>query len=91
MFVSQNVDYVAQDMARGRGEYVSSLATVMGIPPDHQAEFFNLAQELFWDMMQRQRASDAAIDGEGAPRAMLIALQEGMRIHSIRSKTPSNH
>ncbi|MGZ9133110.1 MAG: hypothetical protein ACXW35_11155 [Nitrospira sp.] len=69
---------------------MSSLATLMGIPPEDEAEFFNLSQELFWDMMQRQRASDGAIDGEGVPRAMLIALQEGMRIHSIRSKAPSN-
>lgn len=86
VFVSQNIDHVAQDMARGRGEYLSSLATLMGVPPDREAEFFALAQELFWDMMRRQGARDAAVE-EGAPRAMLIALQEGMRINSIPKKT----
>lgn len=91
VFVSQNVDHVSQDMARGRGEYLSSLATLMGIPPDRQTEFFILAQELFRDMMQRQTSSDAAIDGEGGPLAILIALQEGIRLHSIPSKTPFNH
>ena len=90
VFVSQNIDHMAQDMARGRGEYLSSLATLMGVPPDRQAEFFILAQDLFWDMMHRQGARDAAGE-EGAPRAMLIALQEGMRIHSIPNTTPSNH
>ena len=90
VFVGQNADHVSQDMARGRGEYLSSLATLMGVPPDRQSEFFILAQELFWDMMQRQGASVAVIE-EDAPRVMLIALQEGMRIHSIPSKTPSNH
>lgn len=91
VFVSQNVNHVTQDIARGRGEYLASLATLMGVPPDRQAEFFSLAQALFWDMMQRQRVGDADVEGEGPPQDVLIALQEGMRIHSIPSKTPSNH
>jgi hypothetical protein len=90
VFVTQNVGHVSQDMARGQGEHLTSLATLMGIPPDRQAEFFALAQELFWETMQRQGTSDEAIE-EDAPRAVLIALQERMRIQSIPSKTPSNY
>jgi Protein of unknown function (DUF3015) len=91
VFVSQNVDHVSQDMARGRGEYLSSLATLMGVPPERQAEFFALAQETFLNMMQEQGKIVEAAEVEIAPRAVLIALQEGMRIHSIPDKTPSNH
>lgn len=68
-----------------KGEYLLSLATLMGVPPERQPEFFRLAQELFGDMMQRQRTSDATVE-EDAPRRMLIALQEGMRMHFIPSK-----
>lgn len=91
VFVNQNADHVSQDMARGKGEYLSSLATLMGVPTDRQAEFFGLAQEIFWDMMQRQGASDATVAEEHAPNIMLIALQDGMRMHSIPSTTPSKH
>lgn len=89
VFVSQNADHVSQDMAKGRGEYLTSLATLMGVPPDRQTEFFSLAQELFWDMMQRQGASDVAVE-EDAPRAVLIALQKAMVERPGQEKIPMN-
>jgi hypothetical protein len=88
VFVDQNADHVSQDMARGRGEYLSSLATLMGIPTDRQAEFFSLAQEIFWDMMQRQGAGDATVEAEDAPRTMLLALQKAIVERSGQGKAP---
>jgi Protein of unknown function (DUF3015) len=89
VFVSQNADQVSQDMARGRGEYLTSLATLMGIPPERQAEFFILAQEQFRDLMQRQGGSDEAA-AEDASRAMLIALQKALVERSGHGEVPMN-
>ena len=40
-------DRLAQDMARGGGEHLASLATLLGIPEEAQPEFFTLVQERY--------------------------------------------
>ena len=45
VFVALNMDDLAQDVAKGNGHHISSMATLMGIEPvDHEA-FFKLSQE----------------------------------------------
>ena len=39
-FTTLNFENLKQDMAQGRGEYLASLGTLLGVPGDHQAEFF---------------------------------------------------
>ena len=44
VFADANLDSLKQDMAQGRGEYLASLATLMGVPADRQEAFFSLTQ-----------------------------------------------
>lgn len=46
-FLSLNEANVEQDLARGRGEYVTSLGTLLGLPDDQQAAFHSKAQASF--------------------------------------------
>lgn len=46
-YLDHNMDTVAQDMARGEGEALVSLAQVIGIPAKHQALFYETTQENF--------------------------------------------
>ena len=40
VFVSATFDNLAGDMARGHGEHLTALATLLGVPTDHQQMFF---------------------------------------------------
>ncbi len=53
-FAALNQTNLEQDLARGEGEYVTSLATLLGVPIDQQAVFHAKAQESF----ERLSASD---------------------------------
>ncbi len=46
-FTALNQTNLEQDLARGQGEYVASLATLLGIPIDQQSVFHAKAQESF--------------------------------------------
>ncbi len=46
-FLALNQANVEQDLARGRGEYVTSLGTLLGLPDDQQAAFHTKAQANF--------------------------------------------
>jgi len=43
-FAAFNFDNLKQDMAQGHGEYLESFATLVGVPVEHQPEFFRVAQ-----------------------------------------------
>ena len=45
LFIGINYASLAEDMARGGGEHLASLATLMHVPLGHQPEFFAVAQE----------------------------------------------
>jgi len=74
VFAAINFDNLSQEMARGQGEHLASLATLMGVPAEHQAEFFALTQEKYISLIQ---------SGETTPGAMLTALQEAMATHPV--------
>ena len=46
-FLALNQANVEQDLARGQGEYVTSLGTLLGLPDDQQAAFHTKAQANF--------------------------------------------
>ncbi len=46
-FTALNQMNVEQDLARGQGEYVTSLGTLLGLPDDQQAAFHAKAQGAF--------------------------------------------
>lgn len=46
-FVADNMDALAQDMAAGRGEAVSTLAELMNVSADDRAAFYTLLQANF--------------------------------------------
>lgn len=63
-----------QDMARGQGEHLASLATMMGVPLEHQPAFFSLAQDRYRTLMVR---------GADSPLAAIRAIQEAAVGHPV--------
>src|SRR5262249_14909779 len=47
VFAAANFEHLKADMARGQGEHLSLFAQLLGIPPEHQAEFCTFTQEKF--------------------------------------------
>jgi hypothetical protein len=46
-FTVLNYDNVKENVARGQGEYLASLASLVNVPEDKQADFFDFAQALY--------------------------------------------
>ncbi len=46
-FTVLNYDKVKENIARGQGEYLASLASLVDVPQEGQAEFFAFAQGLY--------------------------------------------
>jgi hypothetical protein len=67
VFVASMFESLSQDMARGQGEHLTSLATMMGIPVEDQPAFFALAQDRYRVLLER---------GENSPLAVIKAIQE---------------
>ena len=44
---SRSFETLAEEMAQGRGEHLTSLATLLGVPEEAQPEFFALVQEKY--------------------------------------------
>lgn len=81
VFAAANYDSLSQEMARGGGEHLASLAELMGVPEQSRPEFFSLAQT--------QYASLVA-SGDSTPAAMIATLQSGMESHPSFAKVSSN-
>jgi Protein of unknown function (DUF3015) len=69
MFAKVNWASLTQDMARGGGEYLTSLATLLEIPVEKQTDFFILAQDQY-----RAQAEEGMVKRVG----MLSRLQEAI-------------
>ena len=74
VYAAINFENLAQEMAQGRGEHLASLATLMGVPAEHQAEFFAMTQEQYTTLIQ---------SGEATPVALLKALNAAMAGHPV--------
>jgi hypothetical protein len=72
VFAAANYDSLSQEMARGGGEHLASLAELMGIPEESRAQFFALAQTQYANLIA---------SGDATPAAMIATLQNGMETH----------
>lgn len=72
VFAAANYDSLSQEMARGGGEHLASLAELMGIPDESRPEFFALAQVQYVSLVQ---------SGDTTPAALIQILQSGMETH----------
>lgn len=57
MFTTLNFDHVKRDMALGGGEYLASLGALLGIPENHQEDFFTLTQEHYATLIRSDEAT----------------------------------
>jgi len=76
VFASVNFENLKQDMARGQGEYLSSLASLMGIPVEHQGDFFALTQEKYALLFKSETTTS---------NDMLVALEQELLTHPVLS------
>lgn len=74
MFAELNFENLSQEMAQGQGEHLASMATLMGVPAQHQGEFFALAQEHYTSLVKA---------GEASPVAMVKALNATIATHPV--------
>jgi hypothetical protein len=56
------------------------MATLMGVPVEHQAEFFALTQERYTSLLNA---------GEASPVAMVKALNEAIATHPVLAQAAS--
>ena len=74
MFVAVALESLSADMARGGGEHLTALATLMGVPVDQHPAFFAMTQ-------QRYQLLVGA--GEVSAVAVVNALQDAMHEHPV--------
>ena len=60
-FVAFNLENLKQDMAKGHGEYLTSLSTLLGVPQDRQASFFAYAQSRYPFVKEHQSGPQEVI------------------------------
>jgi len=81
VFTALNFDNLAQEMAQGQGEYLTSLATLMGVPEENHQAFFAMTQENYTTLVQA---------GETSPKAVVTALHDAMAGHVVLAKATTN-
>ena len=74
LFIGINYASLTEDMARGGGEHLASLATLMRVPLEYQPAFFAMAQE---------RYASLANAGEDDPVVIAEALQKTIMAHPV--------
>ena len=72
LFIGINYASLTEDMARGGGEHLASLATLMHVPLEYQPEFFAVAQERFPSLVKQ---------GEADPDVIAESLQKAIMTH----------
>lgn len=61
LFVASTFETISGDMARGGGEHLAALATLMGVPVDQQPAFFALTQQQYQVLVQAGETSSVAV------------------------------
>jgi hypothetical protein len=69
VFAAANYDSLSQEMARGGGEHLASLAELMGVPEESRPAFFAVAQAQYATLVE---------SGNTTPAALIQTLQNGM-------------
>ena len=80
-FAALNYDNLTHDMAFGGGDYLSSLGTLLGVPDDQRAAFFQLAQTHYTTFTQSENAT---------PVNLLAGLDRSLAQHGIVTTTAAN-
>lgn len=81
MFAQLNFENLSQEMAQGQGEHLASLATLMGVPAEHQAEFFAMTQERYTSLVKT---------GEVSPVAMVKAINSAIATHPVLAQVSTH-
>ncbi len=81
VFAAINFDNLSQEMAQGQGEHLTSLATLMGIPPDQHPAFFSMTQEKYTTLVQ---------GGETSPKAVVQAIHDAMVDHPVLAQATTS-
>jgi hypothetical protein len=77
MFAQLNFENLSQEMAQGQGEHLASLATLMGVPAEHQAAFFAMTQDRYTSLVKT---------GETSPVAMVKAINDAIAKYPVLAK-----
>lgn len=81
IFAAANYESLSQEMARGGGEHLASLAELMGVREESRPEFFTMAQTRYASLVE---------SGDSTPGAMIQTLQSGMEAHPSFTKLTLN-
>ncbi len=81
VFAGVNFENLSEDMARGGGEHLASLADLLGVPAEQRPAFFALAQE---------RYASLTAAGHTSAAAMIKALNEAMAAHPVLAEVSPN-
>ena len=81
MFAQLNFENLSQEMAQGQGEHLASLAILMGVPAEHQAEFFAMTQERYTSLVKT---------GEVSPVAMVKAINSAIATHPVLAQVSTH-
>ena len=82
LFIGVNYASLSEDMARGGGEHLASLAALMHVPHEYQPEFFAMAQERYVSLIN---------PGENDPVAIREALREAIPAHPVLANLQISH
>lgn len=74
LFIASTFDTLSEDMARGGGEHLAALATLMGVPAEQQPAFFAMTQQQYQMLVQA---------GDTSSVAVVKALQDAVSGHSM--------
>lgn len=77
LFIDVNYESLAEDMARGGGEHLASLAVLMQVPQEYHGEFFQAAKDQY---------AFVTAEGERTPALMEGALHRAMADHPILAR-----
>lgn len=72
VFVASTYESLAQEMARGEGTHLASLAALLGVLPEQDEAFARLAQDHFVSLLE---------SGTSGPAALTVALRELVARH----------
>ena len=74
-FARANFSRLKEDMAAGKGDYLSSLATLMEVPPVYRQDFFDLTKDHFQDLFPSDQTTS-----EEMLAALSTKLAEAKRV-----------
>ena len=74
LFIGINYASLSEDMARGGGEHLASLAALMHVPLEQQPEFFAIAQERYVSL---------SLPGEDDTIMVQQGLREAIAVHPV--------